>query len=246
MPHPTIPYVLAAPGYIAGGGDWQHLTELLHRGHGWKDISTVDTHTVLAGPDGSLQVSLDRRTWKWSLHAAPAGGRHWSAVLGAHIPVEYITDLVVAMQEPGPRRAPAVLGPLHAAGWATDPAASAATAVSPDGLVRITGEPGPSPWYAVCAVGDFTWWTASFSPRTPPAVVTAFTRRLADDNPLPRMAIGVPMYGCERHTRLTRTPYTTDQERADLEARIAEARDRRRTPRPLPPARPHHHPSRTR
>lgn len=238
MPHPTVPYVLAAPGYLAGGGDWEHLTEWLLRGHGWRNVSTIDQHTALASPDGRLQVALDRRAaWTWTLRATTPAGREWAVMLGAHLPVEYVTTLVDTMLRPASRHRPDVLGPLHAAGWTADAAAPAPTAVSPDGLVRFTQEtalsPTRGPWHSVCMVDGFRWWTAVFSTHTPPGVVAAFTHSLASDTPLPRMAIGTPLYGCGPYTRLTQTSFGYDDEQALLEARIADARDHRL---PGPPA----------
>ncbi|MFI6012538.1 DUF317 domain-containing protein [Streptomyces sp. NPDC051243] len=229
MPHPTVPYVLAAPGYLAGGGDWEHLTEWLLRGHGWQDVSTIDQHTALASPDGRLQVALDRRAaWTWTLRATTPAGREWAALLGAHLPVEYVTTLVDTMLRPASRHRPDVLGPLHTAGWNADAAAPAPTAVSPDGLVRFTEEtalsPTRGPWHAACMVDRYRWWTAVFSTHTPPGLVAAFTQSLASDDPLPRMAIGTPLYGCERYTRLSQTSFGYDDEQALLEARIADAR----------------------
>ncbi|MEV5878078.1 DUF317 domain-containing protein [Streptomyces sp. NPDC052101] len=241
MPHPT-PYVLAAPGYLAGGGDWEHLTQWLQRGHGWRDVSTIDQHTALASPDGRLHVVLSRRAaWTWTLRATAEDGQEWMALLGAHIPVEYATAVVEAMLRPAPEHGMDVLGPLHSAGWTTDPASPTPTAVSPDGLVRFAEEPAagraPRPWHAACTVDGYRWWTATFSTHTPPGVVAALTRSLSCDDPLPRMAIGTPLYGCEPYTRTTQTPLGYDGERAQLEARIAQARDHRlsRTPPTAPP-----------
>ncbi|MFF6783787.1 DUF317 domain-containing protein [Streptomyces sp. NPDC012510] len=232
MPHPTVAYVLATPGYLAGGSDWEHLTEWLLRGHGWRDVSTIDQRTALASPDGRLHVALNRRgAWTWNLRATTPAGREWAAILGAHLPVEYVTALVDAMLRPDSSHRPDVLGPLHAAGWNADAAAPTPTAVSPDGLVRFTEEtalsPTRGPWHAACTVDGHTWWTATFSTHTPPGVVTAFTRSLASPDPLPRMAIGTPLYGCGPYTRLTQTPHGYDDEQALLEARIAEIRGRR-------------------
>lgn len=233
MPHPT-PYVLAAPGYLAGGGDCEHLTELLLRGHNWRNVSTIDQHTALTSPDGRLHVVLNRRgAWTWSLRATTPHGEDWAALLGAHIPVEYVTALVDAMARPASRKRPAVLGPLHEAGWTTDATAATPTTVSPDGLVHFTEEPAPNraprPWHATCTVDGFRWWTAAFSTHTPPGIVAAFTHSLAGDDPLPRMAIGTPLHGCAPYTRITQTPRGYDDEQAQLEARIAEARGRRHT-----------------
>jgi uncharacterized protein YceK len=230
MPHPTVPYVLAAPGYVAGGSDWEHLTEWLLRGHGWRDVSTIDQHTALASPDGRLHVALNRRgAWTWNLRATTSAGREWAAILGAHLPVEYVTALVDTMLRPASRHDSDVLGPLHTAGWTTD--ATATTAMSPDGLVRFAEETAVSPtrggWHAACTVDGHTWWTAVFSTHTPPGVVAAFTRSLASDDPLLRMAIGTPLYGCGSYTRLTQTLRGYDDEQAQLEARIAEARGHR-------------------
>ncbi|WP_408990213.1 DUF317 domain-containing protein [Streptomyces stelliscabiei] len=75
----------------------------------------------------------------------------------------------------------------------------------------------------------YRWWTATFSTRTPPGIVTAFTRSLASDDPLPRMAVGTPLYGCGPYTRLTPTPHTYEDEQALLKARIADVRSRRVT-----------------
>jgi hypothetical protein len=78
-------------------------------------------------------------------------------------------------------------------------------------------------------VNGYRWWTAAFSTHTPPGVALAFIHSLARDDPLARMAIGIPMYGCGPHTRLARTSHGWDDEHALLEARIADARTRRAT-----------------
>uniref|UniRef100_A0AAU2ADK3 DUF317 domain-containing protein n=1 Tax=Streptomyces sp. NBC_00093 TaxID=2975649 RepID=A0AAU2ADK3_9ACTN len=236
MPHPTVPYVLAAPGYLAGGSDWEHLTEWLLRGHGWRDVSTIDQHTLLASPDGRLHVGLDRRgVWTWHLHATGTVGQEWAAALGAHLPVEYVTALVEHLLRPDSRHLPDLLGPLHAASWATDADADALTAVSPDGLVRFTQEaadsPSPYAWHAACAVDGFTWWTAAFTAHAPIGLVCALTRSLASPDPLPRMAIGTPLYQCGPYTRLNQTDFSYADEQALLEARITKARIHR-IPRP--------------
>ncbi|MGC0405262.1 hypothetical protein RKD27_007906 [Streptomyces sp. SAI-126] len=228
----AVPYVLAAPGHLAGGGDWEQLTELLLRGHGWHNVSTIDQHTALASPDGRLHVVHDRRAgWTWNLRATTPDGRQWEALLGAHLPVEYVTAMVDAMRHPPTTSSSRVFDPLLEAGWIPDGTGPASTAVSPDGLVRVIEESArhdaPRPWHAECAVNGHLRWTAAFSTYTPPAVVTAFTRSLAREDPLPRMAIGMPMYGCGPHTRLARTSHGWDDEQALLEARIADARTRR-------------------
>ncbi|WP_043267068.1 DUF317 domain-containing protein [Streptomyces sp. CT34] len=230
MPNPT-PYVLSAPGYLTGGGDWEHLTEWLQRGHGWRDISTINQHTALASPDNRLHVLLSRRAaWTWILRATAPDDQEWAAVLGAHLPIEYITAVVDAMLRPTCEHGADVLGPLQEAGWTTDPESPTSTAVSPDGLVRFTEERAPSaprPWQAACTVNGYRWWTAAFSTHAPPGIVTALTRSLASSDPLPRMAIGTPLYGCGPYTRIAQTPHSYDDEQAQLEARIAQARDRR-------------------
>lgn len=230
----AVPYVLAAPGHLAGGGDWEHLTELLQRGHGWHNVSTIDQRTTLTSPDRRMHVVHNRRAgWTWNLRAADPDGREWEALLGAHLPVEYVTTMVDAMREPPITHSRRVLDPLLEAGWLPDGAGPASTAVSPDSLVRITEQPAhpdtPVPWRAECTVNGYRWWTAAFSTHTPPGVVTAFTRSLARDDPLPRMAIGTPLHGCAPYTRLARTPLGWDDEQALLEARIADARTRRTT-----------------
>jgi hypothetical protein len=229
----AVPYVLAAPGYLAGGGDWEQLTELLRRGHGWHNVSTIDQHTALASPDRHLQVVHDRRAaWTWNLRATSPDGHQWEARLGAYLPVEYVSTLVDTMRQPPTSTSAWALDPLLEAGWVPDRTGPAATAVSPDGLVRISGPPEPAtpgPWKAQCTVNGFVWWTAALSPHTPLAVVTAFTRSLADDDPLPRMAIGTPLYGCGPHTLLARTAHGWDDEQALLEARITDARTVRTT-----------------
>lgn len=237
------PYVLVAPGYLAGSGQWDQLTELLLHGHRWHDVSTVDEHTALASPEGRLRVTLSRRAeWTWALHAATPGGQDWTALIGAQLPVEYITAMVDALLRPPSDDHQSVLGPLRAAGWAERPTGPAASAVSPDGLVQFAEESvhfgAPSTWRATCAVNGFRWWTADFSAHTPPSVVNAFARSLASDDPLPRMAIGTPLYGCESHTRLTPTSHTYEGHQALLRAWIAEARSNlvaRSGPVSLPP-----------
>ncbi|MEU9734477.1 DUF317 domain-containing protein [Streptomyces sp. NPDC048002] len=233
-PPSAVPYVLAAPGHLAGGGDREHLTELLLRGHGWHNVSTIDQHTALASPDGRLHVVHQRRTgWTWNLRANAPDGRQWEALLGAHLPVEYVTAMVDTMRQPPTTNSRRVLEPLLEAGWTAGSTGPASTVESPDGLVRVTEEsarPGaPRSWHAECAVNGYRWWTATFSTHTPPAVVTAFTRSLTRKDPLPRMAIGMPLHGCGPHTRLTQTSHGWDDEKALLEARIADARTRRAT-----------------
>ncbi|MEU6230941.1 DUF317 domain-containing protein [Streptomyces sp. NPDC047042] len=233
-PASTVPYVLTAPGHLAGGGDWQHLTELLLRGHGWHNVSTIDYHTALASPDRRLRVVHDRRGgWTWSLRANSPDGREWEALLGAHLPVEYVTTMVDAMRIPPTASLQKALDPLLEAGWLPDGAGPASTAVSPDGLVRVAGQPSrpgvSAAWRAACTVNGFCWWMAAFTSRTPPGVVAAFTRSLARDDPLLRMAIGTPLYGCGPYTRLVRTSHGWDDEQALLEARITDARTRRTT-----------------
>ncbi|MGQ4480243.1 DUF317 domain-containing protein [Streptomyces sp. SAS_276] len=252
-PASAVPYVLAAPGYLAGGGDSGHLTELLLRGHGWHNVSAIDYHTALASPDGRMHVVHDRRAgWTWNLRATRPDGREWEAVLGDHLPVEYVTALVDTMRQPPTTHSHTVLDPLLEAGWFLDGADPASTAVSPDGLVRVTGEPtrrgAPTSWRATCTVNGYRWWTAALSTHTPPGVVTALTRSLARDDSLPRMAIGTPLYGCGPYTRLAPTSHGWDDERALLEARIADARARRTTgPGPsAPPPQPAMPPAATR
>ncbi|MEU9189241.1 DUF317 domain-containing protein [Streptomyces sp. NPDC048484] len=241
MPH-AAPYVLSAPGYLSGGGDWEHLTELLRLGHGWRDVSTFDQHTALASPDGHLQVVLDRRAeWTWTLHATAPYGQDWAAALGAHLPVEYVTAMVDTMLRPPAAGERSVLDPLRAAGWTEQATGPVASAVSPDGLVHFTEEPAhqgaAKPWRANCTVNGYRWWTATFSGHTPPGLVTTFTRSLAGDDPLPRMAIGTPLYRCGPYTRLTPTSHTYEDEQALLRARIDGIRSLR-VPRPRPAALP--------
>ncbi|WP_435218857.1 DUF317 domain-containing protein [Streptomyces sp. bgisy034] len=99
---------------------------------------------------------------------------------------------------------------------------------------RVTRRPGPfteeaalsptrGPWHAACMFDGYRWWTAVFSTHTPPGVVAAFAQSLASDDPLPRMAIGTPLYGCGPYTRLSQTSFGYDDEQAPLEARIADA-----------------------
>ncbi|MFF8022158.1 DUF317 domain-containing protein [Streptomyces sp. NPDC007896] len=249
MPHPTVPYILAAPGYLTGGSDWELLTEWLLRGHGWRNVSTIDHHTFLASPDGRLHVGLDRRgAWTWHLHATGPAGPVWEATFGAHLPVEYVTALVESLLRPDNRHMTDVLGPLHAVGWTADADDGAPTAVSPDGLVRFTQEdadsPSPYTWHAACTVDGYTWWTAAFTAHTPIGLVSALTRSLASPDPLPRMAIGTPMYRCGPYTRLSQTDFSYADEQALLEARITEARQHRRSRPPAgappPPARREH------
>ncbi|MBZ3904416.1 DUF317 domain-containing protein [Streptomyces griseiscabiei] len=232
MSHTAVPYVLAAPGYLVGGGAWEQLTEWLRHGHGWRDVSRIDQHTVLHSPDGRSAVALDRRyAWTWSLCTASVNGRGGgAAVLGGHLPVEYVTTVVEAMLEPVSVPDSDVLGPLRETGW-TVAEADGLSVVSPDGLVHVSDDPTAKPgfvrWRADCTVDGFEWWTAAFSADTPPDVVAAFTRSLASDAPLPRMAIGTPLYKCAPYTRTSPTSYDFDAEQTLLDTRIAEARARR-------------------
>ncbi|AJC55075.1 DUF317 domain-containing protein [Streptomyces sp. 769] len=228
-PHHAFPYVLVSPNYLAGGGNWEHLTKLLVRGYGWQDVSTLDHHSALTSPDGRLHVVLHRQTpGNWTLRGSTPHARQWAAVLDEHLPVEYVTATVEALLRPTAPKEPGVLDRLHAAGWTTQATTRAPSALSPDGLVRITHHRGDSSeesrWHAECTVKGRRWWTATFSAHTPTAVVGAFAAQLASPDPLPRMAIGTPLYGCEHHTRLLPCTLGREDESAQLAARIAHAR----------------------
>uniref|UniRef100_UPI0009530A76 DUF317 domain-containing protein n=1 Tax=Streptomyces acidiscabies TaxID=42234 RepID=UPI0009530A76 len=234
-PTPQVPYVLAAPGYLAGGGSWDHLTELLHHGHGWHYTSETDLHTRLTSPDQRLHVTL--------AHARPhpewiLTGPAWQARIGVFLPVEYVTAIVDAMRSPAPDP-PAALDPLATAGWTTRRCGTARTAVSPDETVSVTEERAPDgtpeAWYASCTAGGLTWWNAVFPVGTPLQVAAAFTGSLASPDPLVRMAVGIPLYNCGSYTRFTPTDVSWHGERVGLDARIAQARAARR---PAPAATP--------
>ncbi len=127
------------PGYLAGGGDWEQLTELLLRGHGWHNVSTIDQHTALASPDGRLHVVHGRRAgWTWNLRATGPAGHQWEALLGAYLPVEYVSALVDAMRQPPTANRRQRVGHCPAAGGGLAPGRYWPRLDS-----GVTGRPGP-------------------------------------------------------------------------------------------------------
>ncbi|MDX2553254.1 DUF317 domain-containing protein [Streptomyces stelliscabiei] len=262
-PPQAVPYVLASPGYLAGGGDWEHLTELLLRGHGWRNVSTIDQHTALASPDGRLHIILNRRAdWAWTLHATTPDGQDWAVLLGAHMPVEYITAMVNALLQPPPTGDRAVLDPLRAAGWTEQATSPGASAVSPDGLVHFTEEPAhpsaPRPWRAACSVNG----TGGGQPPSAPAPRPASSPRSPAASPATIRCRGWPSeHRCtaagptpvspRHHTRM-KTSRRCSRPGSPTSAAAASPDQapphRRRTPSDArrPPARGEPHPSRRR
>ncbi|MER5782634.1 DUF317 domain-containing protein [Streptomyces mobaraensis] len=239
-----IDQVLIAPRYLAGGGDPAWITAALHRACGWSHGNDPLVPRVhLASPDQQAMLRLDPapdQQW-WTLqHARTATGPAWSVSFGARTPVEIIaavTDTLTHPALPASTLAADPYEPLRQAGW--HEAEHRYGLTSPDGLVHFEHfTDGGNCWFAdvVDEERHERVWRAYFGGNTPPHLITAFTRALADETPLPRDRLHVPLLG-RRHQRTTTRHVPAAAVAFAIEDRVKELAARG-TPTPPPPRSP--------
>ncbi|MGW3009586.1 DUF317 domain-containing protein [Streptomyces sp. NPDC001219] len=234
---------LIAPRYLAGGGDPAWITAPLHRACGWSaEHDPLIPRVVLTSPGKKalLRLAPDPDGPWWSLQHAPVGDqRAWTSSFGARTPVEVIAGFADALTDPAtaaPAPVPDPYALLRQAGWHEDHDGL----TSPDGLATIEHftHGATDCWFAKTAVSEDPEgliWSAYLSGDTPAHLITAFTRALADDTPLPRdpYPLHVPAYA-RRRARVTTTQFPAAEVSFALEHRIKALADRSSPPAPAP------------
>ncbi|MFE4055205.1 DUF317 domain-containing protein [Streptomyces sp. NPDC059096] len=237
-----------APRHLAGGGDPAWVTIPLHRACGWSHGNDpLMPRVLLSSPDQTALLRLEPANglqW-WALHHTAERDRPaWHTTFGGQTPVEAIAAVTDALTDTAISLATDTdpYEPLLDAGW--KPVRGADGIFSPDGKVRVerivTG--GSDMWLATAALGPSQrpLWQAMFRQHTPPVLISAFTRALADTSPLPRqyLSLTVPAYG----TRLiihTQRELPAEQIASALEDRVRTLAGRRPAPpTPLRPPKP--------
>ncbi|MFE0135993.1 DUF317 domain-containing protein [Streptomyces sp. NPDC059037] len=219
MPH-DIDVVLVTPRYLAGLGDPAWVTVPLHRACDWSTAEDpLMPRVILTSPDQRAQLRLEptpdlAKPW-WSLrHASNGDQRAWSVTFDAATPVEIIAAVTDALTDPSgpPPAAGDPYEPLRAAGWHAprhhggllSPEGMAA----PDSLARVdrtTHEGRTTSWIVETSVHQLpAVWRAYLDGNTPPHLVSALFRALADETPLVREPHRVPNLACTQGRTSTR------------------------------------------
>ncbi|MFJ2175890.1 DUF317 domain-containing protein [Streptomyces sp. NPDC087851] len=237
-----------APRHLAGGGDPGWVTVPLHRACGWSHGNDpLMPRVLLCSPDQTALLRLEPANglqW-WALHHTAEQGRPaWSVSFGGQTPVETIAAVTDALTDPATSLATDTdpYEPLLDAGW--KPVRGADGLFSPDEKVRVehivTG--ANDVWLATTALGPSQrpLWQAMFRQHTPPVLIAAFTRALADTSPVPRqyLSLTVPAYGTRLITH-TQRELPAEQVASALEDRVRALAERRPSPpTPLRPPKP--------
>ncbi|MFC9431435.1 DUF317 domain-containing protein [Streptomyces sp. NPDC056987] len=228
-----------APRHLAGGGDPAWVTVPLHRACGWSHGNDpLMPRVLLSSPDQRALLRLEPANglqW-WALHHTAGQGRPaWHMTFGGQTPVETVAAVTDALTDPATSLATDTdpYQPLLDAGW--KPARGADGIFSPDGKVQfehIVTE-ASDVWLATTTLGPSQkpLWQAMFREHTPPVLISAFTRALADTSPVPRQYLSLtdPAYG----TRLishTQRELPAQQVASALENRVRDLAERRPTP----------------
>ncbi|MFB7630524.1 DUF317 domain-containing protein [Streptomyces sp. NPDC056149] len=196
MPAESTTEHLVAPRYLAGGGDPAWITVPLHRAFGWTPADDpLMPRVILTSPDRQTVLRLapdPNRSW-WTLHHTGGQGRPaWSMAFDAQTPVECIAALTDALASPPNRQARAThpYDYLGQTGWRRARDHDGFT--SPDGhcdIEHFVSSSGNSRWYINTAISENPEghiWRAHLHGETPPRLVDAFVRALADPAPLVR------------------------------------------------------------
>ncbi|MFJ7997477.1 DUF317 domain-containing protein [Streptomyces sp. NPDC096310] len=244
----TVEMDFVAPRHLAGGGDPAWVTVPLHRACGWSHGNDpLMPRVILSSPDQTALLRLEPANglqW-WALHHTAEGDRPaWSTSFGAGTPVETIAAVADALTDPATSLATGTdpYEPLLDADW--KPHSSTDGLVSPDGrayVEHIVTEASDC-WLASTTLGPSQRpvWQAVFSRHTPPVLISAFTRALADTSPVPRQYISltVPAYGTRLITH-TQRELPAQQVASALEDRVRALAERRPAPpTPLRPPKP--------
>lgn len=207
----TVEQMLITPRYLAGGGDPGWITVPLHRASGWSyGHDPLMPRVLLTSPDQQTQLRIDPDPddpW-WAIRHAPSAGQPgWAATFEARTPVEIIAAFTDALTDPSltPPAAADPLAPLHEAGW--DTPRHFGGLASPDGITRAehVGGTGGDLWLVETAVvREPTIWRAYFTGTTPPHLIAAFTRSLADERAIVRDPSRIPGLARDRMSVSTR------------------------------------------
>ncbi|MDX2828398.1 DUF317 domain-containing protein, partial [Streptomyces ipomoeae] len=243
----TVEVDFVAPGHLAGAGDPAWVTVPLHRACGWSyGHDPLMPRVILSSPGQKARLRLEPDPdgqW-WTLQHAPERGQPaWYASFGARTPVEIIAALTDALTDPAADAAVDVdvdpYEPLMKAGWT--PAPDKDGLVSPDGKAHVEHYVSATSncWWATTLLSESQGpvWQARFGEHTPPHLVTAFTRALADPRPLPRTGspLSIPGYSTKLITRTYRE-VPAAQVALALEERMHALAARRPAPPTAPPA----------
>lgn len=244
-----VEQALVAPRYLAGCGDPGWVTVPLHRAAGWSyGHDPLMPRVILTSPDQLTQLRIDPDPddpWWTIRHARDADQLGWAATFGARTPVEIIAAFTDALTDPS---GPADTGtdpyaPLREAEWYTP--RHLYGLASPDGItcVEHLGAAGRDLWTVETAVIENpTIWRAYFTGHTPPHLITAVTRSLADRTPIARDPSRIPGFARDRMSVSTRRVPAADVASA-LERRVRALAARHPTPPAAAPA-PHVPPAR--
>ncbi|MFD3522227.1 DUF317 domain-containing protein [Streptomyces sp. NPDC058653] len=163
----TVEQALAAPRYLAGGGDPGWVTVPLHRAAGWSyGHDPLMPRVILTSPDQLTQLRIDPGPddpWWTIRHARDAHRPGWTATFDARTPVEIIAAFTDARTDPSP---PADTGadpyaPLREP--KRDTSRHLYGLASPDGIAHVEDE--GDQWLIETAVTQQpTTWRAYFTP----------------------------------------------------------------------------------
>lgn len=229
-----------APRHLTGGGDPAWVTVPLHRACDWSyGHDPLMPRVILSSPaqKALLRLEPDPDGQWWTLHHAHQPDRPaWYASFGARTPVELIAGFIDALTDPAAHYAADAdpYEPLLEAGWM--PAPGKDDLISPDGTAyveRLGSAQEPGAWFVTATLGPDCQpvWQARFGEHTPPHLITAFTRALADPSPLLRTGtpLSIPAHGTKFVTRTSRE-LPAVQVASALENRVGVLAARRPTP----------------
>ncbi|MFF2957016.1 DUF317 domain-containing protein [Kitasatospora sp. NPDC057965] len=233
-PRPQL--VAVTPRYLAGGpADYRGELHHLAREHGWSVAAAVHRHGDRAtSPCHRAKVyeaRLSTRGPALSIDVQDTEERPlWHAAITRHTPGEVVRPALTALAQalrddpPGDRNPRAIAAPPDLASWSPAPGwlsfrdnDGILVHQAPDALatlvVREPADPAPSA-HPPGTVYAFTGgpqdsrhsWSAEFSSTTPPAIIAAMYRALADPEPLVRRPIEVPPHHWPHATITTLTP----------------------------------------
>lgn len=230
----TVDMDFVAPRYLAGGGDPAQITVPLHRAGGWSHRhDPLMPRVILISPDQKTMLRIDPDQPWWSVrHARIGDWPAWSMRFDARTPVEIIAAVTDTLTDPATASDPSTdpYEPLRLAGWRDGHDHDGLT--SPDGIAHVEHftDSGSNCWFARALVSEDPEgliWQAYFDGNTPPHLIAAFTRALADKAPLPRDPLRLPPSASRCIRRTTHQlpadaiAFALDKRVADLAARHA-------------------------
>ncbi|MFE4514044.1 hypothetical protein ACFRMQ_07580 [Kitasatospora sp. NPDC056783] len=212
-----------APPYLAGGpADYQEVLHLLRRDHGW--FVTTHGHGVRAlSPCGRVKIHEARWSTNGPAlilsEEAPDSSLLWYATISRHTPVEFVLPAVAVLAAAlrdgpqTPHSPPNGDAEVDFERWSPAPGWTVTFSGEdyqvhdpPDTLASfVLRRPGPGessfprqqePGYSFFGGPEDSphHWSAEFSPGSPPAVVAAMYRAVADPAPVVRRPAEVPPF----------------------------------------------------